>query len=890
MFFESIIYLYHSLKQRTVHPFTHYASMFTYMSHNTKYRYLFSLILLLHLCAGRSNVVDTGGYEYGLTFVAHTTNQDRRTTLCLTPAAPLALPEEGFTLGFDVKLRNELYTYGYVARIVADDSSCFDFISYLLYSRFNMVLTRNDKVVQNTEVADSLKIVADKWIHVNLQFTQERIHIAADGMEAEIPYSFDSFRNIKVYFGGSKHPRFFSTDVPPMSIRNITFTDPQGKTLYKWKLAKHDEDKTYDSVCSIKALAYNGVWEIDKHTQWAQTAFLDVRHANPQVAYDEVSGRFFIAGEKQMFIYDVTANRLDSVVCEGYPFQGVSSQMIYDSARDRLVSYTPDSKDLNVYDFTRKAWTLATPVVLDSRQHHNRVINRKRDELIVFGGYGNHRYNSQLSRIRLDKSQGWSVVSLDSCIYPRYLSAMGQEDEDNLLILGGYGNRSGKQEESPGNFYDLYRVDLRTGKCAKLWEFVNDKEHFTFGNSLVADTSTNSVYALTYNNDRYNTFIYLSRFDLRTQQPVQQVVSDSIVYNFLDIHSYCDMFWHKETSSAYAVVLKEKKPGVSTVEFYRLAFPPLSKAEILPHPVTGSRRGMWIAEIVAVSLGLLAVAGWRVFRRRREENDRTFNNQITDETERLAPAENIPSKQRLSSILLLGGFQVFDKEGGNITADFTPTLKQLFLFLLLNTIQNGKGTTSQCLDETFWFDMSKASASNNRNVNIRKLRLIIEKMGDIHIANKNGYWYLNLGEGVICDYQEVVRLLNLIKSRSAVADKSLLKELISWVSVGTLLPNVSAEWIDEYKSSYYSLLTEILLSTVNHPDIKEDAWLLLKISDVILMVDNIDEDAIQTKCKTLYQMGQKGLSKQCFDRFCVEYEHLLNEKPRFSYEDLINSL
>ena len=103
-------------------------------------------------------------------------------------------------------------------------------------------------------------------------------------------------------------------------------------------------------------------------------------------------------------------------------------------------------------------------------------------------------------------------------------------------------------------------------------------------------------------------------------------------------------------------------------------------------------------------------------------------------------------------------------------------------------------------------------------------------------------------------------------------------------------PNVSAEWIDEYKSAYYVLLTEILLSVVNRPDIKEDSRLLLKISDVILLVDNIDEDAIRTKCRVLYQMGQKGLSKQSFDKFCIEYERLLNAKPDFSYDDIINSL
>lgn len=184
--------------------------------------------------------------------------------------------------------------------------------------------------------------------------------------------------------------------------------------------------------------------------------------------------------------------------------------------------------------------------------------------------------------------------------------------------------------------------------------------------------------------------------------------------------------------------------------------------------------------------------------------------------------------------------------------------------------------------------MSKSSASNNRNVNIRKLRLIIEKIGDINIANKNGYWYLNLGKDVTCDYQEVMRLLDQIKD--TITDKKIINKIISLASAGALLPNVSAEWIDEYKSAYYVLLTEILLSVVNPSRYKRRLQAFAENIRCNSLCDNIDEDAIRTKCRVLYQMGQKGLSKQSFDKFCIEYERLLNAKPDFSYDDIINSL
>ena len=97
----------------------------------------------------------------------------------------------------------------------------------------------------------------------------------------------------------------------------------------------------------------------------------------------------------------------------------------------------------------------------------------------------------------------------------------------------------------------------------------------------------------------------MSRFDIETGQPVQEVMSDSIVYNFLDIHSYCDMFLQKETSSIYAVVLQEKEPGISKIEFYKLAFPPLSKEDILPHKTGRMKSVILISGIFALLLCLI---------------------------------------------------------------------------------------------------------------------------------------------------------------------------------------------------------------------------------------------------------------------------------------------
>jgi two-component SAPR family response regulator len=206
---------------------------------------------------------------------------------------------------------------------------------------------------------------------------------------------------------------------------------------------------------------------------------------------------------------------------------------------------------------------------------------------------------------------------------------------------------------------------------------------------------------------------------------------------------------------------------------------------------------------------------------------------------------------------------------------------------LLNSIKDGKKITSEKLDETFWFGMDKLNILNNRSVNIRKLRILLEKVGDIEIVNKNSCWSMHLGEDTFCDYQEVMAILREIQDNKTISNKTM-EYVLKLASGGLLLPNINAEWADHYKSEYTDLITNILMKAATMPDMKDNTKLVLQIANTILLFDNIDEDAIRIKCRTLSQLGQKGASKQCFDKFKAEYFQILNIAPDFKYEDIFS--
>lgn len=837
------------------------------------------LLIFSNICRGNDGLET---YNYGLSFRAHSVNQDQRTSLDLTPEKPLNFSADGFSLNFDIRLKNELYTYGYITRIISNDNTSFDIVSYLLLSKINFILSNKTAILKNTEILDSTKIVADRWIHIDIHFRKNDIQVSIDGTKLEINHSFENFSNIKIHFGSNKHPSFFATDVPPMTIRNINIKDAKGKTKLSWPLSKHNTSIAYDIIQNKKALIKNGIWEIDKHTKWNKLSTYTTTAKNPQIAYDSINGRIFIVTDNKILTYNVNTNLSDTIqVKKGYPFSGASSQVIYDEKRNRLVSYTPDIPHLNIYNFDTNEWSEATTIALHTRQHHNRIINKANDELILFGGYGNHRYNAELCKISLEHPVKWDITSLDSTIFPRYLSTMGQDQDGNILIMGGHGCPTGKQEEFPRNFYDLYKLNVNTGKCKKIWEFTNTGAHFTFGNSMLIDNETKNIYTLTYNNDRYNTCVYLSRFPLDTDKPKQMVMSDSIEYNFLDIYSYSDLFLHRATSSIYAIIQQEKIPGISTIEIYKLAFPPLAWYSLSDKNDISNYLSYFIGILFLIALSTLLI--YLYIKRKRKD---TYKEQDIISNKATYTEQSYDKKK--SAILLLGGFQVYDKAGKNITGDFTPTTKQLFLFLFLNTLRNGKGTTSERLNEAFWYDMDRSKATNNRNVNIRKLRLTIENIGDISITNRNGHWILKANNEINCDYRDIMKLLLRIKAKDLPIDKENVQRIISIASAGQLLPNTSVEWIDDFKAEYANLITEILISATHHPQIKEDVRLMLNISDILLIADSTDEDAIKIKCKILYQTGQKGLSKQYYEKFCIEYKKLLDAMPDFSYEEIIH--
>ena len=214
---------------------------------------------------------------------------------------------------------------------------------------------------------------------------------------------------------------------------------------------------------------------------------------------------------------------------------------------------------------------------------------------------------------------------------------------------------------------------------------------------------------------------------------------------------------------------------------------------------------------------------------------------------------------------------------------FTPTIKDLFLLILLSSLKNDKGISSKKLTELLWPNKTESNARNNRNVNISKLRLLLDKIGDINISNKNTYWQMNVEESVFCDYTFVMSVLN--NSSSEKLAKEQIYKLLNIVSRGEISPDIQTEWIEDFKMEISNLLIDDLDRISKTQD---DLHLLLLISNTILKYGPLNEEAISLKCNSLYALGKKGLAKHSYNQFCKVYLELLDAKYDKSFNDIIS--
>ncbi len=854
-------------------------------------RMITGILTTFLLLAG--SVAARGG-EYGLEFRAHTVQPEQRTSLLLDGGRPFRLGD-ALTLNLDLRLRLEEHNFGYICRVIINDSLNVDIVSNAGWASDQLSVTVGDcscLSVNDLQAVDGFSF--DKWVPLSLTLDArgDRLCFRIGGWETMAEAPLPKLKKVRISFGMSDDGRFASTDCPPMALRNIELSSPGRGRQWRWTLARHGADFVLDGIHGRKALVRNPSWEADRHLEWHEISRLSLTAGSrPQIAVREQDGDLGVYAATADTLYYIALRGERPSMRTGYaggrPYNSTANCLAYIPETDGLVSYSVTTDRLNRFDFGKRAWSEDSSELKFSYLHHNELVLPGSGELVVFGGYDEYTYHAELFTREPSDSQ-WTRKDLSSGISPRYLAASAYAGNGRIFVLGGYGSRTGSQRESPQCFSGFYVADLRTGKAEKMWDFDNP-ENEVFGNALVSDDDGRTLYALSFRNDRNSTTLKLNSFDVATGE--RKVFPGSIEYGFHDTDSWCTLLRDLSGNRLLAVVLNTSRTGRPDLAVYSMDWEPC-----LPEDVFQTARRSVLPWVFgsAAALCIIIAAGMAIMKRRHRGLESSRMSSVKKSVPGPAPSEDCavrdksadtrqPFRKPETDVLnIIGPFKWTGHNGEDRTARFSATSRNIFLYILIHRVVTGSGVASSVLDEVFW-NSDPSEASNRRNVAMSRLRKLLasENVGELNC--RNGVWEITLTEGLFCDF---LRLEELLPANDAapLPDRKAFGEILAICRRGLLLSGIDDEWCDRFKSWYMFRISEFLERAYASAEISGDPALSLEIAEVLLVNDPIDENAIVIKCRSLFGTGRKGQAKAAFESFMSEYEKLLGEPSRLDFQ------
>ena len=857
-----------------------------------------SLYLLITSCFLLLNTISSisQNLRYGLEFNSFEKVQEKRTGLNLSPLKNFSF-SDGFSLSFNLLFQSSPeYNFGYVFRIIGQNSHHLDFLAT---PEKLTVVSSEDKVLAESLIAEASNNFSSYFpFQLNLDIKDDLLTITIGKKTfSKKVSSLKYFKDISIIFGKCNYPSLETSDVPRMVITDIHINTIKGDAIYYWKLSKHVNDGVYDELKDRFAKVENSHWLIDDHAFWSKkNSFTTLK--NPQIAFNPNENVIAIADKRSFFTYNTFSNKLTRYDNKsGFVHSDQPNQMIYNSSDSAYYSYSflkTEGNDVAAYNFSTKSWNNTTTKEIDSEYwHHNRFVSSKENCFYLFEGYGQHRYKNVINKFSFKTGKWETLHYKDEQITPRYLSGLGVIDENRLLIFGGYGSNTGLQFLSPKNYYDLYQVNLPDLTVKKIWEMNPPKNQFVVANSMIVDTLNQCFYALCFPQNQYETSLFFAKFSL--QKPEYEIVSDSIHFYFNDILSYADLFQNKQTNELYAITFSSlPTDSLATVSIYSLSYPPVSSKTSVYQSVNSHIHPVILVGGILLLLAIMAILGYLFFRKKKTaikidsdvDTEREPLNESSDDDFKIVQQNNDRNKKQ--AIFLFGGFQVKDKNGDDITGEFSPMLKQLFLIILLNTLkEEGKGVSSNGLNEALWANKTIDSARNNRSVMLSKLRQVFENIGFINIESFNSYWIIKFGEEIYCDYREALSLIRTMKNKNNRTKENVMK-LLKIVSFGELLPNIQLEWVDSFKANFANQLIDLLIDITKQKELALSSFELVRLADTLLLYDILNDDALKLKCCALVKMGKNGLARAAYNSFVKQYSVLFGTGYNYSFNQIIS--
>ena len=232
-----------------------------------------------------------------------------------------------------------------------------------------------------------------------------------------------------------------------------------------------------------------------------------------------------------------------------------------------------------------------------------------------------------------------------------------------------------------------------------------------------------------------------------------------------------------------------------------------------------------------------------------------------------------------NAVYLLGEFLVYDKQGRDITHLFSPKIKQLFVLILLNSV-NGGGISSKKISMILWPEKDLSKTKNIRGVTFNHLRNAISDITGLELTFIKDNYCFKLSEDFFCDYCIVSKMFKEQKNNLHTPEN------INLILRGNLMKDMHDTWLENFKSDYEKRLIDLLNPCLKNLYIQNELKQLLEISKLILSVDPFNDEAFKFEISAIKKLKGADHAKKIFDQFAEEYKHSIGTDYPFIFEKL----
>lgn len=692
-------------------------------------------------------------YDYGLYLKSHTVSAVERTTLYLDDNQPFPIKND-FTISFQIYVRTNEPDFGSILHLHTNTNQYIRFSFVAGEERHFPALVLNEGII-----TIDTPIEREKWLDVSLhlRLKDNVIEVDYDNKKVSAMVPLEDTKNISALFGQMEN---YLADVAPINLRNITVTQ-DGKQTREWKLWKHNDDVCYDMKEKAIARAIHPFWLIDNHIEWKLIHQAHIP-GKLDVAFNAREALFYLVKPQSIEVLDEKGTlRQKITIREGYPAVEYPNHLLYDTLTNKLISYYLKKGSTSYFSFDTSKWSNVERNMDEaSNYNHARTFNPADSSFYFFGGYGFYQYRNDLFRMK-SGSYKLEQVEYERPLYPRYSAAMAIVG-DELFVFGGRGNKYGKQELSTHFYFGLCAINLKTNQSRMVWQRNSPQEDGTLmASSMYFEPSDSSFYAVSMS--KGGVLWKISMKDSVYTEVSKPIYNES---NYQD----CDFSLYSSPAHGKLFLVLDKilNDHTHNVYIYSINMPLVNEGDIRQSAnttIVNGHKYLYITGII-----LLLIAAGMIFYRSRCSNrkDKTITIKEIEEVPVIIGHHNTPEQPLIAgqhtimqekgniqetdavsakttnyydrsraSISLCGCFNVRDKDGNDITSNFTPRLKHLLILLILYTEKNEQGILASKTTEILWPEKEETSARNNRNVNLRKLRVLLESIGDVEVITEN---------------------------------------------------------------------------------------------------------------------------------------------------------